>query len=133
MFPGNFLDNFSWQLSVREAVEPGGVVDEDALLRRSIRRPRLKQLEQVPGIWHFALDARMRPVASPNQPLRIDLHQRFMKRARVGVIRRVLAEAMGARQLGPAPTFANGAKQTLEAFGAGAGTGAAAAPMVDRD
>src|SRR6185312_17534516 len=104
------------KLSVREAVEPGGIVDENALLGGLIRRPRLKQLEQMPGIGHFAFDARMRPVTAPHQPLRIGLHQRFMKWPRVGIIRRVLAEAMGARQLAPAPAFTNGAKQALEAF-----------------
>src|SRR6478752_6152904 len=113
----------SWQLSVREAVEPGGVVDENALLRGLIRRPRLKQLEQMPGVGHFAFDARMRPVAAPYQSLRIGLDQRFMKRPRVRVIRRVPAEAMRTRQLAPAPAFADAAKQALEALGAGTGTG----------
>src|SRR6185369_9686858 len=105
----------SWQHLVRKAVEPGGVVDENALLRGLIRRPRLKQLEQMSGVGHFAFDARMRPVAAPYQPLRIGLHQRFMKRPRVRVIRCLLAEAMRARQLAPAPAFSDAAKQALEA------------------
>ena len=87
----------------------------------------------MPGVGHLALDARMRPVAAPHQPLRIGLHQRFMKRPRVGVIRRVLAEAMRAGQFGPAPALADRAQQALEAFGAGAGAGIGAAHMVDHD
>ena len=67
------------------------------MLRRLVRRPQLKQLEQVSGIGHLAFDARMRPVAAPYQPLRIGLYQRFMKRPRVEIVRRVLAEAMRAQ------------------------------------
>ena len=85
----------------------------------------------MPGVGHFALDARMRPVAAPYQPLRIGLHQRLVKRPRVGIVGRVLAETMRARQLGPAPAFADGAKQALEALGGGAGAGVGAAHMVD--
>src|SRR6185312_10469575 len=103
------------KLSVREAVEPGGIVDENALLGGLIRRPRLKQLEQMPGVGHFAFDARMRPVAAPYQSLRIGLDQRFMKRPRVRVIRRVLAEAMRTRQLEAAIMQLPTAKEVIEA------------------
>ena len=87
------------------------------MLRRLVRRPHLKQFEQVSGIGHLALDARMRPVAAPYQPFRIGPHQRFMERPRVGIVRRVAADAMGAGQLGPAPAVADRAQQALETFG----------------
>ena len=109
------------------------MVDEDALLRRFIRRPRLKQFEQMPGVGHLALDARMRPVAAPHQPFRIGLHQRLVERPRVGVIRRVLAEAMRAGQFGPAPALADRAQQALKAFCGSAGAGIGAAHVIDHD
>ena len=59
------------------------------MLRRLVRRPRLKQFEQMSGIGHLALDARMRPVAAPYQPFRIGPHQRLVKRPRIGIIGRV--------------------------------------------
>jgi hypothetical protein len=84
------------RLSVRESIEFCGIGDEDAVLCRPIRRPHLKQFEQVSGIGHLALDARMRPVAAPYQPFRIRTDQRFMKWPRVGIIGRVATDAVGA-------------------------------------
>src|ERR1700694_4515052 len=109
------------RLSVRESIEVCGIGHEDALLGRPVRRPDLKQFEQVSGIGHLALDAWMRPVAAPYQPFRIRTDQRFMKWPRVGIIRRVAADAMGAGQLGPAPAVTDRAQQALEAFGQSAG------------
>src|SRR3981189_1668683 len=111
------------RLSVREAIELCGIGDEDAVLCRRVRRPSLKQFEQVSGIGHLALDARMRPVAAPHQPFRISPYQRFMKWPRVGVIRRVAADAVGTGQLGPPPAVTERAQQALEAFRSSAGAG----------
>ena len=85
-----------------------------------IRRPFLKQLEQVPDIGHLALDARMRPVAAPHQPFRIGRYQRLVKRPRIGIVGRILADAMRARQFCPAPPLADRAQQALETIRLGA-------------
>src|SRR5260370_39360371 len=113
------------RLSVRESIEFCGIGDEDAALCRLVRRPHLKQFEQVSGIGHLALDARMRPVAAPYQPFRAGPHQRFMKWPRVGIIRRVAADAGGDAQFGPAPAIADRAPQALEPYRASAATGIA--------
>ena len=65
-------------LSVRESIEAGRIGHEDAVQRRLVWRPRLKQFEQASGIGHFTLDARMRPVAAPYQPLRVGRNQRLV-------------------------------------------------------
>src|SRR6476620_8999714 len=93
------------RLSVREAVELGGIGYEDAVLDRRVRRPRLKQFEQVAGVGHLALDPWMRPVATPYQPFLMSPQQRFMKWPPVGIVRRVAAEAMGTGQFRPAPAL----------------------------
>jgi hypothetical protein len=50
------------QLSIWKSVEFGRIGDEDSVLRRLVRRPHLKQFEQMAGIGHLALDARMRRI-----------------------------------------------------------------------
>jgi hypothetical protein len=47
---------------LRKIVEPRRIVDEDAAADRIVRRSFVGQIEQVPGIRHLVLDARMRPV-----------------------------------------------------------------------
>src|SRR4051812_30276781 len=98
-------------LSVRETIEFCGIGDEDAALRGRLRRPGLKQFEQVAGVGHLAFDPRVRPVTAPYQPLRIGPHQRFMEWPRIGIIRRVLADTVSARQFGPAPAVGDRAQQ----------------------
>src|SRR5258708_38566553 len=83
------------------------------------------------GVGHLALDARMRPVATPYQPFRISPHQRFMKWPRVAIIRRVAAEAMGTGQLGPAPAIANRTQQRLKTLCSYARAGVGAAHVID--
>jgi hypothetical protein len=56
-----------------------------------------------------------------------------MKRPRVGIIRRVAAEAVGAGELGPAPAIADRAQQALETFRSSARAGIAAAHVVNHD
>src|SRR5271155_471301 len=101
-------------LSVRKSIELCRIGDEDVLSRREVRRPRLKKFEQVPCVRHLALDARMRPVATPYQPLRVGIDERFMKRPGVGIVGRLKAQTMCARELHPAPAFACRAQQALE-------------------
>src|SRR5258706_13400113 len=104
------------RLSVREAIELCGIGHEDAVLCRRMRRPQLKQFEQVAGIGHLALEARMRPVATPYQPFRIGPHQRFMKWPGGGIIRPVAAETVGTGQFRPAPALAEPARPRRESL-----------------
>src|SRR5262245_45080592 len=85
------------------------------------------------GVGHLALDARMRPVAAPDESIGIGAHQRLMEGPRIGIIRRVAAEAMRARQFCPAPTLADRAQQALETWRRGARTSIGAAHVVDHD
>src|SRR3984957_19944802 len=78
--------------SIRKIVKPRRVVDQDAPQSRRLGRPLLEQLEQAPGIRHFAFDARMRPVAAPDQAIGVGAHQRLVERPRVGIVRRASAE-----------------------------------------
>src|ERR1700732_2460678 len=105
------------RLSIRESIKLCRVGYEDAMPCGRVRRPALKQFEQVSGIGHLAFDTWMRPVAAPHQTLPVSIHQRVMKWPRIGIVRRAPAEAMGTRQLGPAPAIANRAQQALEAGG----------------
>src|SRR5258708_6667864 len=118
-------------VSVRKSIERCGVADEDAVLDAAIRRPCLKQLEQMACILHLAFDARMRPVAAPYKPLRIGARQRFVERPRIRIVRRVLADAMRARQLCPAPALADRAQQALETIRLGAGARLGSSHVVD--
>ena len=118
-------------VSVGKSIEFCRIGDEDALLRHGVRRPFLKQLEQMADIGHRALDARMRPVAAPYQPFRIGRYQRLMKRPRIRIIRRVLADAMGARQFCPAPALTERAQQALETVRLGARARVAPSHVID--
>src|ERR1019366_8864262 len=70
------------------------------------------------------------PCRSPGA-LRISPHQGFMKRPRIGIVRRLAADAVGAGQLGPAPAVADRAQQALETFGRNARAGVGAAHVID--
>src|SRR5258708_31276428 len=85
------------------------------------------------GVGHLALDAWMRPVATPDQPFRIGPNQCFMKWPRIGIIRRGAAEAMGARQFRPAPAVTDRAQQALKTRGCRAGARIGAAHVIDHD
>src|SRR6266545_4681754 len=87
---------------IRKSVKSCRVDGENAPSRLRVRRPRLKEIEQVAGIGHLVLHARMRPIGPPHQPVRVGAHQRLMEGPRVGIIRRLVAEPVRARKLDPA-------------------------------
>src|SRR5262252_7513830 len=97
-----------------KSIELCRVGDQNTLAHSRVRRPGVKQLEQMSSIRHLAFHPGMRPVAAPYQSLRIGTQQRLVERTGVLVIGRTLAQAVGARHLDPAFAVADEAKQVLK-------------------
>ena len=72
----------------RKIVKPRRIVDQYAPADRVVGGPFVEQVEQVAGVRHLVLHARMRPVGAPDQLLGIFRDQRLVQGARVRIVRR---------------------------------------------
>ena len=78
-------------------VQSSGVVDQDLAADRSVRRPYVEQIEQVPVIGTLLrLHLRVGPVGSPDEPLGIGAQQSRVERLRVRIVRIGRGQARGA-------------------------------------
>ena len=67
--------------------QPRWRVDQDLATNSFVRRPIMKQIEQMAVVrHHVGGDRRMRPVGAPHQHVRIGAHERVVQRPRIGIV-----------------------------------------------
>ncbi len=86
---------------ILEAVQTRGIVHQNASAHVLIRHPVGQEIEKIGRVRHRPLDENVRPIARPHYPVRARRHELRHKRLELGIGRRLLGQAVAARQFHP--------------------------------